>query len=421
MKNPGATIREAEFLVRDRALLAWVAVAFLLSAVAVWSGLAEVAEQRATLERLVEADKADREAVLAAQSDWGDAAYYGFHLTYDAPSAMAFAAMGQRDTAPWKHRVRMLALEGQIYDSDTVNPEFALVGRFDFAFLVAFLLPLLLIVVLHDLHAGERAAGRHELLSVTAGKPASLWRTRAGLRATAVAVAVLIPFLIGGVYAGAGTATLLFATLIVVVHVLFWTVISTWLASWQQAAPVLLTVMIGIWMLLAVLLPAGGRMAIDRWVPLPSGADISLTQREAVNDAWDLPKAATMEPFLARHPEWSGHARIDRPFEWKWYFAFQQVGDQKVESLAVAYQDGRLARDRLAARLALLSPPSLVERLFQSLARTDVRAVLAYEGMIRAFHAELRVFYYPKLFRNEPFDVAALDALPDFAQRHGAR
>lgn len=39
--------------------------------------------------------------------------------------------MGQRDVQPWKHRIRLLALESQIYERDVGNPSIALVGRFD--------------------------------------------------------------------------------------------------------------------------------------------------------------------------------------------------------------------------------------------------------------------------------------------------
>ena len=58
-----------------------------------------------------------------------------------------------------------------------------------------------------------------------------------------------------------------------------------------------------------------------------------MLQRESVNDAWDLPKEETMQVFLERHPEWADHAKIERPFEWKWYYAFQQVGDLKTEKI----------------------------------------------------------------------------------------
>ncbi len=170
-----------------------------------------------------------------------------------------------------------------------------------------------------------------------------------------------------------------------------------------------------LWILLGVVVPAAGRMAIDRAVPVPSGADIVMTQREAVNGAWDLPKAKTMAAFVERYPQWADHTAVERPFEWKWYFAFQQVGDQKAQALSEAYTAGRLERDRLAGRLAFIAPPVLLERALQGLAKTDLPSTLAYEARVRAFHARLREFYYPKLFRDEGFDPATLDAIPQFA------
>ena len=137
--------REWRFMLRERAMRLWLWVALAASVIAVLAGSIEVTAQRTTIERLLTADRADRAAQLAQQSDWGSAAYYASHLTYDPPSALAFAALGERDTMPWKHRIRMLALEGQIHEADVANPELALVGRFDLAFVAAFLLPLLVI------------------------------------------------------------------------------------------------------------------------------------------------------------------------------------------------------------------------------------------------------------------------------------
>jgi len=59
----------------------------------------------------------------------------------------------------------------------------------------------------------------------------------------------------------------------------------------------------------------------------------------------------------------------------------------------------------------------LLERSLQMLAGTDLRASLAYEARVRAFHASLREFYYPKLFLDEPFERAALDSMPQFGSQ----
>ncbi|MBL8308735.1 MAG: DUF3526 domain-containing protein [Rubrivivax sp.] len=406
--------REAGLLARDRSVWAWWLVVLCLSVLSVSAGLFEVHHQKAKLARLVEADRADRVAVLKAQKDWGGAAYYSFHLTYDAPSDFAFAALGRRDDTAWMHRVRMLALEGQIHERDAGNPVLALIGRFDFAFFAAFIVPLVLIVLLHDLRAAERLAGRHDLLVATAGQAAPLWRLRAGLRASGVFIAAALPMLVAAGLSGTPLRTVVVACGWLLSYVLFWTAACAALAAWQQAGEVILATLLGLWILLGIVVPAAGRMAIDRVVPIPSGADILLTQREAVNDAWDLPKAATMQPFIERHPQWAAHATVERPFEWKWYYAFQQVGDQKAQALSEAYTAGRKQRDRLAAWLAFIAPPVLLERSLQALARTDVQASLAYEARVRAFHAGLREFYYPKLFRDEPFAPAALEAMPRF-------
>lgn len=406
--------REAAFLARDRSVWAWWLVVLSLSVLAVSAGLSEVRQQKATIARLVEADRADRVAVLKAQKDWGSAAYYSFHFTFDPPSDFAFAALGRRDDTAWKHRVRMLALEGQIHERDAGHPVLALIGRFDFAFLAAFVLPLVLIVLLHDLRASERVAGRHDLLVASAGQASRLWNLRAGLRAAGVFGAAAVPLVLGGGLSGAAAPTLFAACALLLAYVAFWTWLSARLAAWQQTGEVILATLVALWILLGVVVPAAGRMAIDRSVPLPSGADIIMTQREAVNDAWDLPKAATMTAFVERHPQWAAYSAVERPFEWKWYYAFQQVGDQKAQALSEAFTAGRLERDQRAGWLAFIAPPVLFERFFKALAGTDLQASLAYEARVRAFHLALREFYYPKLFRDEGFAPGALDAMPQF-------
>ena len=415
MSSSSALGRETRFVLSDRAFLIWIVVVLCISSFAVWSGLAEVRQQHESTAFLLDADRQDRSSEFTKQGDWGSAAYYSFHLTYDPPSDFAFAAMGLRDASSWKHRLRMLALEGQIYEHDPGNPELALIGRFDFAFFAAFVLPLILIFVLHDLQASERSAGRYNLLVASAGDDGSLWWRRALLRSGGILLAAIVPLLLGAALSGTAFATVLGSAALIAAYVFFWTLVCLWFASWKRSAPVILASLIGFWILLGTILPAGSRMIVDRIVPIPTGAEILMTQREAVNDAWDLPVEDTMGPFVERHPEWAGYAHTGEGFDWGWYYAFQQVGDQSAEHLSEAYTAGRLERDRIAGLFALAAPPALLERLLQNMAGTDMRSVLAYEGRVRDFHAELRSFYYPGLFGGESFDPALLAELPQFS------
>ncbi len=407
-------LNELKFSAKDRTLLLWMAVVLGLSSLSVGFGLSEVRSQKKVIENLIVSDRQDRIAEQSKLSDWGSAAYYNFHLTYNSPSGFAFAALGQRDEQPWKHRIRMLALEGQIYERDVGNPSVTLIGRFDFSFLASFVLPLILIVLLYDLRANERTAGRYNLLESTAARPASLWRLRALIRVSAVSMCLLIPLVFAGWFAETDFLTLLSASAIILAYAIFWSLVCYCFCAWRKSGSVILMTLIGIWSVTAIVIPASARLIVDRTVALPSGADVLMLQREAVNDAWDLPKDATMKPFFERHPQWAHYQPEKSAFEWQWFFAFQQVGDQKTEQLAHAYRNGRLQRDQIAAWVSLIAPPSLLERSLQSLANTDLSASIRYENEVRSFHRKLREYYYPKFFNNEAFDKAALEQLPEF-------
>ena len=409
-------MRELRFMLRDKAVLVWLALAFIFSLAAVTLGMNEISQQRVEILELKKLDEIERSVVLGEQSDWGSAAYYTFHITYDPPSDFAFAAIGQRDVSPWKHRIRMLALEGQIYETDSNNPDFALIGRFDFAFVASLIAPLLVILLLFDMRSSEQAAGRLRLLEANAANVKKLWWSRAELRVGALALALSIPVLIGGLNSGTPLLSLLICMGALCLYLLFWMGLTLWLTPAKRTGAYNLTIMLGVWLMLCAVLPATLTQLINKSVPLPDGGEIILTQREAVNNAWDLPKAATYDPFMERHPEWDNYRAWDsEAFEWKWYYAFQQVGDQKAEPLSQAYQKGRKKRDELAKWSSLISPATLLQRHMEGLAETDMKAAMVYELRVRDFHEDLRHWYYPRLFKNEGFDAKKAEAqLPKF-------
>ncbi len=410
-----ALVRELRFALSERAVQLIVLIAFAASTAAVIAGIEAVNDQQALIDRLVLATDEERAVAVESASDPGDMAYYAFHLTFAPPSALAFSALGTRDTLPWKHRLRMLALEGQLYESDVGNPELSLSGRLDFAFVVAVLLPLLLIFLLHDGEAGERRAARHDLLRVTATEGRNLFTVRAIARSLLLLAAILIPFLVGAVIQGVGLPGIGVVLGAAALSLVFWLAVCLLTVRRVDAGPTCAISLLGIWLVLAVLLPAGGKLAARNVVEVPQGGELLLTQREAVNDAWDLPKPATMDPFIERHPRWAPYSTVSRPFEWKWYFAFQQVGDQAVEKISTELREGIKQRDRLMGMLSFLSPPLLTERLMTGAAQTDVAAFQRYEDCVRAFHGGLRSYYYPLLFEERPFDDSAKRELPKFS------
>jgi ABC-2 type transport system permease protein len=410
---------ELRLLLRQRLSAAALALLALLTIAALAAGIAEVSRQRAAIAAIPAAQAEDIAAVVDyvdRTKDAGSAAYYSFHPTWDAPSPLAFAALGMRDVSPHILRVRALGLEAQIYDGDTFNPELALPGRFDFAFVLVFLAPLFVIALFHDLVSGEREAGRARTLEALPKGGRALWRRRTGVRLALLWGALGIPFVVAALIEGVAAPAILIVLGLIAAYLLFWIGLAALIGRLRWSSVANAASLCAAWLVLVLVVPTLANVAINRAVPVGQGAEIALAQREAVNHAWDIPRDATMRRFYAANPRWADSAPLGTDFHYKWYFAFHQNGDAEVAKQVRGYRAGLEARDTAGRALGWVLPSVGVQGLLTRLAETDLTAQLAYQDRVRAYHARLRDFYYGYLFRDRPFGRADFDRAPRFGE-----
>ncbi|ALL13117.1 ABC transporter permease [Caulobacter henricii] len=411
----------AELILLLRARVSCAALLVLLAAatLAVAAGLAAQYRQVATIARVAAAHQADLVGVARTygkpDGDAGYAAYYTFHLTADPPRPLAFAALGQRDLQPFVLRVRLLGLQAQLHETEAYNPELVLPGPFDWTFVLIYLSPLVLIALLHDLVSSEREAGRLRLLAATPGGVSGVWGRRAGLRGGLVLAALLLPLWVGAVLAGASPVGTAMLTLAATLYVTFWLGLSLLVAAIGRRSATNAASLIGLWLVLTLLGPALGAVAIARSHPVGQGMDLSLAQREAVHRAWDIPKYAVMTPFKAKHPEWRDTPPVVGRFHWKWYYAMHEMGDDSVAEAFASYRASLKARAAWTDRLGWVLPAAALQSAAHQLASTDLEAHLAYQVRVVAFHRHLQAFYYPYIFNERPFTSRDFERLPRFA------
>jgi ABC-2 type transport system permease protein len=408
---------ELKLLLRARLAMVALVLLAVLTGAAVAAGMVEVARQRAAIARIPPAQAEDIGAIAAwvdEKKDAGSAAYYSFHPTWDSPSPLSFAALGMRDVSPYILRVRALGLEAQIYDGDTLNPELALPGRFDFAFVLVFLVPLFVIALFHDLASGEREAGRARMLAALPGGERKVRQRRTLLRFMAVLVAVTLPFLIGAALSSVAAGTIAVVVLLIAAYAAFWIAIAALVErlGWSSVANA--ATLAAVWLMLVLVAPTFANVVINRAIPVDQGAEIALAQRERVNRAWDVPREETMRLFYARHPQWADSPPLPPTFHYKWYFAFHQVGDESVAGRVAAYRAGLKRRAGAADALGWVLPSVGVQAALTRLARTDLQAQLGYQDRVRDYHRRLREFYYGYLFRDRPFGRADFARAPKF-------
>lgn len=410
--------RELRLLLRARMAVVTLLVLGALSLFASWNGARQMDAQR-TLIAEAQALQAESSALVQARygadGDAGILAYHRFVLAWDSPAPLGFVAIGQRDIAPWLMRVRALGLEAQLYEGEHTNPALALAGRFDFAFVLVYLAPLVLIALLHDLVSAEREAGRLSLLRSLAATR-SLWWRRIGLRIALAGLALCVPMLPFALASAAPVLSIAALLGICLLYLLFWGAVCVGVASASASSGANAARLVGLWLLLCLILPSLGNAAFQRLQPIDSGMELMLAQREEVHAGWDRPKPETFERFFSDHPEWQDTPPVETRFHWKWYYALQHAGDMAVREASEGYRRSLGLREASTRQLALALPNVAAQAALHRLAESDLDAHLAFLDEVRALHRALRIHLYPYVFEERPWTTADEAQVPQFEE-----
>lgn len=354
---------------------------------------------------------------LAPTAAAGDQLYYLKFHTVRVPSPWAEAVVGQRDIQPFNLKVRILALQGQLYDSDLGNPLLATFGNFDLAFVLVVLSPLLIIALTYNVHAGEVEGGTWSLLRAQPVRVGRLMVVRFALRgllvwlpllALQLAATAWLDLPVDGAWwrVAAWTAG----------YVAFWVALAALLALLRRSSDVNVLVLLGCWVVGTALGPALLNVVAAARHPLPEALELTVQQRQGYHGAWDEPLPEVMEAFYRRYPEWRTVEIPRDRYSNGWYYAMQQRGDDAARDAAARYRAALEGRDRWVASMSWLFPPAAFQRALASVARTDLAGHLAYLDSVAEYHERLKRHFFPVVFRETPVADVNWGAVP--AHRH---
>jgi ABC-2 type transport system permease protein len=262
---------------------------------------------------------------------------------------------------PYYLKLRLLGLQGQLYASENVNPTKVLNGNFDLAFVVVYLVPLLIIALGFNVLSSEKEQG---ILPLLLAQPISAMQlVAAKLMFRLGLVLGLVGLLSAAGLAWAGVpldGRVLLWLGLVGLYCLFWVGVVLLVTAWQRSSSFNAVALLGVWLGLLVLVPSLLNVYVTAARPVTQGLALTMQQREAIHGGWDRPKAETMTRFFADYPQYRDTAAIKERFVWRWYYAFQYLGDKSAAPLATAYSQGLRQRYDLVSRLAWLSPAVLL-------------------------------------------------------------
>jgi ABC-2 type transport system permease protein len=400
----------------DKGLLILTLLTLFAGLYGIYYGTTEIERQReniAALNELTEHNVEEMKEKFPGDADAGDIGYYHSTFAVNHPGSWASLSMGQRDVNPYYIKLRLLNLQSQLYDTENINPLKVLSGNFDLAFVLVYLFPLLIIGLCFNILSAEKEQGTLPLLlSQPIGLPLIVEAklTFRIILVLALALALSAVAMVWGNVTPDGRVTLWLG--VVVFYCLFWFGVAFLVAALQKNSAFNAVTLLGVWLMLTIVIPALLNVYVAIKQPVPQALELTIKQREVVHAGWDKPKRETMETFFALYPEWTDTTEIQGRFAWRWYYAFQHLGDVAVQDLASEYQESLFARHQLVERLNVWSVPVNVQGIFNAMAGSDLPAHLAFLQSATQHHDSLREFYYPFLFRQVAFTHADYEKEP---------
>jgi ABC-2 type transport system permease protein len=203
------------------------------------------------------------------------------------PGPLAPLAIGQSDLLPYYFKVSTDARETIVAAAEIENPHRLLVGRFDLAFVLVFLYPLLILAVTYNMLSAEKEQGT---LALALSQPISLGTLVTGkvvLRAL-VLIGIVVSFSVLALLAGgarlaapgAGARLALWLTAVAAYGAL-WFALAVLITSLGRQSATNATILATLWLALVVLLPALFNLLATTVYPVPSRVEMIQAVREA--------------------------------------------------------------------------------------------------------------------------------------------
>lgn len=405
-----------------RVLAGWAAplglALFLLAgAYGLYHGKTVIERQRAVLaaSQALQQEQADYLTRIypADQTEAGSLLYHRFFHTHHDPTAWSAASLGLRDVNPFNLKVRLLTLQGQLYDSELANPSSQAAGNLDLAFVLVFLLPLLIIALTYNVLSAEEEQDTWRLLWAQPVTVSWVFALKLGVRLGVVLFVCALLFLSAVAYHGVPVdARLAVAAALILAYVLFWFAVILLVMSLRRSSDFNALTLVGMWLGLTILAPALLNVAASTRFPMPEALEVTVQQRQGYHESWDISKGETMAGFYRLYPEMAVYPVPEERFSWGWYYAMNQRGDDAAERTAALYRERLEEREQWVRRAAFLVPPLTVQLALNRLAGTDLAGHLAYLDSVREYHEVLKHAFYPVIFREGMVDQVNWAALP---------
>lgn len=333
------------------------------------------------------------------KNDYGLLLYYLKFSYINKPSPITALAIGQRDVNANIQSLTIRGMEAQRYDTDLYNPYHLLIGNFDFSFVVIFLFPLLIIGFSFNLYSQEKEGGTWSLINIQTPNPFEFVLEKLSVRIlTSIALLGVLLLLAKIIIRIPFDSNFISYALLSALYVLAWFSICLFVIALKKSTSISALLLLSTWLLFCLLIPGITNNYISAKYPVPQAYTTLLKQRDGYHTKWDENKDSTMADFYRHYPQFSHYKWTKSSFDYLWYYAMQQLGDEESRDDSKAMKETLRRRQQSSSLISIFFPPMNAQLQFTEIAGSGLSQHLDFLDSTAAFHERKKLYFYPKIF-----------------------
>lgn len=320
-------------------------------------------------------------------------------------------AVGISDLHPNIWRLTLMGKDARD-DSEFENPVNLLFGVFDLAFVLVFLLPLLVIASSFNLISGERDLGTLALQMAQPVSSGEVFFYKMLARFSLLVVLMLLVTLPALAVSGISlTSTAAWMTAgVEVLYALFWFLLALGINLRGGISAQNALLCIGAWLVFTLIVPALVNMLAQKIHPIPSRAGYQTAMRDLENQM-EANREKRLDDFYRQHPNYHRKSEADKDWKDTYREEFALFEDEKRmrDSLEQIYTGKAGQQANFADALTWISPALSVHRQMTDVAGTSRRAFEASVTSLNEVQKNWAAWFLKKFDADQSLTAADYD------------
>lgn len=335
------------------------------------------------------------------------------------PNTFSSMAIGHRDVYPFYKEISTKDNYLLFFEADISNPEILAAGNFDLSFVIIYLIPLLMIVLCHNIISEEKEQGTFTLLKLQSNRLQKIIFYKLLFRALIILILTYILNIIAAYSSPASFPVsimdLLFWQLTVTCYLFFWFAICYLLISFQKNSVVTSLYMIGLWLLLSIIIPSLLTIYIDISYPVGIKADMASEKRKIEESVWDLEPKVLLEKFYNHYPEYKTKNPEDTiKYSAKHFVTYYDALEQQLAPIAKIHKNRESERKKLMSELSEFIPTLKMQKTLNQIGNTDYTSYTYFEESTISFQKKWKKFIYHFIFKNKKLQINDYLTMPEY-------